>query len=357
MLASSPIGTVQDGVSFMRKGIFLLLVGSVLSVAHADDTIQIPWGNKFFQPKETPPVIIHDFGAVPKGTVLTKRFQITNLYAVPMQIMDVRVSCGCVTPAVPERVLQPRQGGFVDVQMDSSKFEGHKAVSVWVDFGPNFRSSGILQVRAFSRTDVTLTPGKIDYGVLPQGSTPYSVVEVAYTGNVPNWQITGVAAAEALSVKAEIIDVGKQANARIYQVRATLKPNATPGSLQETIQLQTNDPNNPIIPISVSAVLLAPYTVRPNFIQFDNVKVGEDLKSSRVIIQGTKPFVISKVEGETNGLKVNFRNNPQQIQVVEIKFEPTLPGKSKAQLKLTTDQNEIIVIPVELSVLPGKPSP
>src|SRR5204863_1694537 len=51
-----------------------------------------PWANKFFLPdiaanreQAPPPLIAHNFGEVPHGTLCVQKFTITNIYDVPMQ--------------------------------------------------------------------------------------------------------------------------------------------------------------------------------------------------------------------------------------------------------------------------------
>src|SRR5262245_11785618 len=167
-----------------------LLLLMVCATTFAQDGMPVPWANKFFMSKETPAVIVQDFGTVPHGTILTHRFTITNLYAVPMQISDPRVSCGCTSGSVSKRVLQPRETGQLELVMDARKFNGHKAVTVWVDFGPQYRSTAVLRVQANSRTDIALNPGRIDFGVVAQGRKQTQTVELQYLGGMSNWQLT-----------------------------------------------------------------------------------------------------------------------------------------------------------------------
>ncbi len=74
----------------MRKAMLtlaVLLVGA--ATAHADG-----WAEKMFNDGKD---LSHDFGNVPRGSQLHYRFTITNIYAVPMEITEVKPSCGCTT--------------------------------------------------------------------------------------------------------------------------------------------------------------------------------------------------------------------------------------------------------------------
>jgi len=83
----------------------------------------VPWANKFFSGKtETPPpVILHDFGTLPQGTVKTYRFKMENIYAYPMQVTVPTPSCRCVSIREYTGQLGPRETGYIDVQVDTSR--------------------------------------------------------------------------------------------------------------------------------------------------------------------------------------------------------------------------------------------
>src|SRR5262245_36337050 len=99
------------------------------------------WADKLFKDG-----IVHDFGSVARGAQLFHRFPITNIYAVPLQIIDVHTSCGCATANPSSRLLQPREVGFIDVSMDGRRFTGAKSIRVSVTVGPEYTSTAELQV-------------------------------------------------------------------------------------------------------------------------------------------------------------------------------------------------------------------
>ena len=86
----------------------------------------IPWANKFFGGKaETPPpVILHDFGTLPKGTVKTYRFNIRNIYSIPIIVREPAVSCTCVSIVEYTPTLKPLERGHIDVRIDTSRVDG-----------------------------------------------------------------------------------------------------------------------------------------------------------------------------------------------------------------------------------------
>lgn len=137
----------------MRYAVLALVMLAVEAVA-----APVPpdkWAEKMFSKTAT----THDFGTVPRGAQLHYQFTITNIYAVPLQVISTRTSCGCVTVTPPTGAIAPRESAAIDVMMDTRKFAGPKTVSIFVTVGPQFISTATLQVTANCRTDVVFNPG------------------------------------------------------------------------------------------------------------------------------------------------------------------------------------------------------
>jgi hypothetical protein len=93
-----------------------------------------------------------DFGTCQRGAQLKHRFKITNIYAVPLDITDVRYSSHCVYCVLSHKTLKPQESGYLEVTMDAGRFTGDKTVPIFVTVGPNV-STAELTVRAKSGTN------------------------------------------------------------------------------------------------------------------------------------------------------------------------------------------------------------
>ena len=113
----------------MRNAVLALiavLVGSATAPAQTEQ-----WANKLFA-KPHGEGTTHDFGSIPRGTVLTHRFPMKNIWAVPLDISATRVSCGCVTITVAPQTLKSLETSYVELTMDARKFTGPKTVNVFI---------------------------------------------------------------------------------------------------------------------------------------------------------------------------------------------------------------------------------
>src|SRR5262249_8063948 len=142
------------------------------------------WADKLF-----PEGTRHDFGTVPRGTPLRHRFPLTNIYAVALDIVHTRASCGCIAIIPGVKTLRPRESSYIDVLMDTRKFTGSNSASIYITVGPRFVSTATLQVSARSQADVVLTPGEANFGVVSEGQTATQTIMVEYTGPFA-WKVT-----------------------------------------------------------------------------------------------------------------------------------------------------------------------
>lgn len=304
------------------------------------------WADKMFKGETT-----HDFGSVPRGAQLFHRFKLTNIYAVRLEIIQTRTSCGCVTMTPSAQALASREEGFLDIIMDARRFTGPKTVNIYITVGPEFVSTATLQVSAHSRADVVLNPGQVSFGVVPRGQAHAQALDVEYAG-VLDWRVTEVEKPAAwldVSFKEQYRRPGQVG----YRVAVTLKPDAPPGALKQELFLKTNDPASPLVPVLVEATVQAPLTVIPSTVNLGSVKVG-DAVMRRIVIRGSKPFLIVAVEGLDEGLSVDPPTTAAAVQSLTLKYQPAKPGEMRRQLQIRTDlgQEAPAIITVEGNATP-----
>jgi hypothetical protein len=293
-----------------------------------------PWASKLFAVDGKVPTG-HDFGSVPRGAQLKHRFPVKNIYAVPLQF-TARVSCGCLTVTATPPVLQPREEGFLDVNMDTLKFNGHKSVTVEVTvLNQQFYSTAVFQVVGHCRTDITLEPGQAVFGVVARGQPATRELLVRYAGQLA-WQVGGVAPGDAAPFDVKVVEAYRQPGQVGYRVALTLKPDAPAGSLKGDLQLVTNDPASRLLPVPYEVMVQAPLMASQDRVQFGPARAGEPVER-RLILSGARPFRIVGVDGEADGLRVEYGPAAAMRQILAIKFQPTQPGPVQRTLTIKTD--------------------
>lgn len=318
-----------------------------------------PWANKFFLPdigekrdQAAPPVVTHNFGDVPHGTVCTHTFTITNIYDVPMQVVEVRKSCTCLDFVPLSKVLQPNESGPFTVTMNAGKFVGANSQTFYVTFGPKAVSTAVIRVSAVSKTDVSVNPGAVAFGTVSPGAKATQAVKVEYKGRMRDWRITeAVTPHGPFDVQVtETSRGGPLRGGAEYAVTVGLKANAPPGPLADTLTLKTNDPANPVVTLAVTGAVSVPLEVAPARVRFDPVTVGQSA-SQRVLVRAARPFRVLGVNGAVGDITVELpaTTTPLPLHAITVKFDPTRLGAVSQQLQIRTDLDggATVTVPVE----------
>lgn len=322
-----------------------------------------PWANKFFLPdidknreQPPPPFIQHNFGDVAHGTLCTHTFKITNIYDVPMQITNVRMSCSCLGYTPMSRVLQPNETGEFTVTMNSAKFVGANSQIFYVTFGPKYISEAEIRVSANSKTDVTVNPGAVIFGIVPQGTRASQSVKLEYKGRSRDWKILEAVAAKSLDVR--VVETGRGGVLRggaDYLLTVSLKPGVPAGAIAEQITLKTNDPAHPLLQIMATATIAPPLEVAPARVRMDNIAVGRT-GQQRVLIRAARPFKVLRVDGVGEGVTVELPSTARTalpVQVITVKFDRKKPTALDRDLRVLTDLDggAAVTVPVEAEAI------
>src|SRR5947209_6230685 len=214
----------------MKMALVALCV--LISLAPATASAQA-WAEKMFRDKDAKDnPLVHDFGNVPRGAQLVHRFKITNIYAVDMEVTNLKPSCGCGSAKATKMTLKPRESGFIEVTLDTKRFTGPKTVTVAVTVGPEFVSTADLRLSFNSRADVVFNPGQVNFGVVPRGKgTDKQEIDVEYAGSF-NWKLTDVVTND-LPIEASFKEWYRKPGQVGYKISVALKPDAAAGPLKQ----------------------------------------------------------------------------------------------------------------------------
>lgn len=352
--------------SYWLGGLFGMCVAVASSAQPPTDPVPnspvpqaAPWANKFFlsdiatNRDQVPlPVIVHNFGDVPHGTLCVHKFTITNIYDVPMQITEVRKSCQCLDYVPMTKVLQPNEATEFIVTMNAGKFVGFNAQTFYVTFGPKYVSTAVIRLQANSRTEVAINPGAISFGAVAQGTKAGQSVTIRYSGSMKNWKLVDVATPPG-QFDVHLTEVNRGGPIRggaEYRVDVNLKATAAAGPLSEQIVLKTNDTANPLVQISVNGTVVAPLELAPGHVVLSGIPIGKS-GTQRVLIRAAKPFRVLSVDGTGDGLTVELppASAALPVQVITVKYEPTKPGTLTKQIQIKTDFDggATAILPIE----------
>jgi hypothetical protein len=74
----------------------------------------------------------HSFGNIIEGQIATYEFKFTNTGTEPLELTNVRASCGCTTPKWPRELIQPGASSVIRAEYNSSGRPGTFSKNIFV---------------------------------------------------------------------------------------------------------------------------------------------------------------------------------------------------------------------------------
>jgi hypothetical protein len=279
-----------------------------------------------------------DFGSVPRGPTVAHLFRLSNNTGRPVHISSVRVSCGCVSASALVTNLAPGQSTAIQAYMDTSRFYGTKAVTIYVTFDQPHWEEVRLWVHANSRDDFLLAPQAFAMGHAKRGSVPSASVNITFTGN-GQWQITEVER-ESNYILITVKELRREVAEVSYQVTASVRSDAPVGKWYTDVWLRTNNPALPKVRVPLTVEIEPALSISPALVNLGQLKPGTE-EERKVIIRGIKPFRITKVEGTDDQLAVRDSTaESKATHVLTVTLKPRRPGELERTLKVLTDLKE-----------------
>jgi hypothetical protein len=306
-----------------------ILFALALSLVAAGPAFAGTWADALFDG------LSRDFGSVPRGPMLSHSFHLTNNTGQHIHIAGVRVSCGCVTAGAQKFDLAPGETTAIVANMDTRRFSGHKAVTVYVQFDRPAWEEVRLLVQANGRDDVNFTPEAFAFGSVRKGASPTANVNVSFYG-AQHWQITE-AKADSNFVVTSVQETRRGPSDVTYQLSAQVRGDCPVGRWYTDVWVSTNNPATPRIRVPLTIEIEPSLTVTPAVANLGQVKTGEETEK-KIIVRGGKPFTISKIDGTDDQLTVTDNaEGSKPVHVLTVKLKAGQPGAWKRTIRVVTD--------------------
>ncbi|MFQ3649418.1 MAG: DUF1573 domain-containing protein [Gemmataceae bacterium] len=306
----------------------LILLAALCTVAPASAAT---WAEQMFDSLKK------DFGPVPRGPLLQHTFQITNNTKNVVTVSSVRVSCGCVSAVVVKGSLQPGESTQLIANMDTTRFTGVRAVTIFVQFSQPAFEEVRLVVQSDMRADFAITPGALTFGQVKKGTTPTASVTVTFHGH-RDARIHKVKS-DTNYVQASVTEVRRTEVEVVYRLTAKLRADTPVGRWFTDVWIESSLPGLNAIRVPVNVEVQPALTVTPPILALGTIKLNQEA-SGRVILRGSIPFKILSIKGQGDGINVAHDDAVKELHLLTIKGTPAQVGKWNHKLTVVTDLKE-----------------
>jgi hypothetical protein len=296
-----------------------------------------------------------DKGEVRSGTSLSQRFSFVNRGRETVEIIDVHPSCGCLTPKVDKRRLQPGETGTLLLELNT--LTQPAGVNLW-RVTIRYRTEGIerehsLHVRARLVTEISIEPPSLaiytdtaighEINVIDRRAEPLIVRSVQPSSSHVRIHLDEL----------RRDDVGRW----VRKIHVEVLADCPEGHHDETLHVYTSDPEYPELKVPFTVVKRARQSVSaaPASVVLAGT-AGQPLPARMVLLGAADnaAVIVEKVECDHPAIACRWAQGPGQRATLKIRIDETkisggnLRGAVHVRLNKPTPQT--LTIPVSCSL-------
>ena len=300
-------------------------------------------------PKAVAEKPVVDVGKVKKGEPIRHVFTLRNRGDAPLEISEVKPSCGC-TVAEYDDVIAPGGCGRIEVVVETDAFGGGiaKSVTVFTNDVANPRIN--LVVKALVREPVVARPGYARFMTVQGQPVDPSVQTISATDG---------SELEVLSVSSPypfLKATHRRDEDGPWRVELSLDRGAPAGPMADYVVVTTDHPEQPQVKIAVSGLVRPIISVAPRVADFGRREVAEpQSKSLEVKNLGTAEVEVTEVTSDVAGLDAELEaveeGRHYRINLTLTDAVPKGDFEGSLTIKTSSARQPVVQIPLRGTIL------
>lgn len=285
---------------------------------------------------------VYDFGQVVKGARITHTFVIENEGKEPLTITEIKNPCDCFS-ATFDRTIDPGKEGRIHVTIDTSKQEGPLLLTGVINTNDPERPMTHLIIKGLVKGPITLLPQ--DHFALTAVHGENKIYHLFLEINRPKpLKVRGIESTNPLfTPRVETVTPGKK-----YRITIKASGKADIGLHSGKVNIKTDDPEKPVIPIDGSVLIISSVTAQPSPLFLSRMTPEEAMKGMKkdtwkVVLKSLhrEEFSVVDVTSEASYLAATYRpldGKKSYELLVEVKPNTVLKqGRYAADLVVKTN--------------------
>jgi hypothetical protein len=293
---------------------------------------------------------IAQVGEVLSGAPLCHVFTLVNHGASPVEVVEVRPSCGCLTPHLDQRVLAPGQEGRLALEVNTlTPAEGPEVWRCTLVYREGEQKREVtLAVCGQVKCEIRVDPAALN---ISTRSTISHEIVVTDSRTRP-FTVTGASTTSA-HLRSQLLEGKASTGGHTWSVRLDVLADLPEGRHEEWVRITTNDPHYPALKVPVTiekrrreSVVAAPPVV-------DWTASGTDSLPERAVLlraSSEQDVIVAKAECDQPGVQCSWVRGPGALATLRLTADRTklAPGfhQASVHVQLANPAAETITLPV-----------
>ncbi len=296
-----------------------------------------------------------DFGVTRPGDPIAFRdvsLTIRNLGRQPLEIEKIELPDGFTCSIAPSNIVEAGETASVKIIMDTRKFSGAVSQTAYVFSNDpvsqrvpilleaRIEGSQVPQIAEVgAEPDIEFDHKTADLGAIPRNEMLEHHFSFKNVGKKPLAIYSVETLCVCVSGRPTIAQVPAGESAAIV---ARVEPYRYEGNAPwKTLTVQTNDPDEPIINLTISAKIVDPVSLEPEVVLFPSVRSGRNAHAEVKLVQRANQKLVIK-EIKTSSPKISAAasdlEGDQKGYLLRITLSPDMPvGKFEEKVTIFTN--------------------
>lgn len=250
-----------------------------------------------------------DLGKVTGPAPVRATFPLRNTGDAPLEIQDLRASCGCIAALLSTPVLQPGEQGEVAVSLDPTRVSDRRTKIVTVYSNDPQRPVVYLKLSATVQPAVEVSRRVVHFGTAVGDAVPDQTLSVYPNPEAPLTLEEVTATSPLLSFTWTPTPDAKRPG---YAITARLAAGLAPGIFVDTVTIRFAERGAPRVEIPVRAQIVGPVIMTPTVLGLGLARRGSSpTRSLHVAAPSMADFRIEKVESTSVHLVPTVATDPE----------------------------------------------
>lgn len=281
-----------------------------------------------------------DLGELRGGPMYDHRFEFVNTGAEPIEIIDIRLGCGCLQPILDKRSIAAGEKGSLRMNIrtlgQSNGLRSWQAHVITRQGTKTFENTLVLS--ATIRNEITVEPSILALSV---GTTIRQHVTITDSRKTP--LKVKAASASSQAIRVSILPGGDG----VTRVALDVDGNAlSTARHDEILAIYTDDPyyRELQVPITLMKTDRADVTASPAKAEI----VGSGVQLIRLRAAGEKTVRIADADSDHTGIKCTWAAGPGNDATLKISAAATATQAAVVRVRLSEPAGAVVTIPVTL---------
>lgn len=292
----------------------------------------------------------YDFGELLNNRDIRHTYVVKNIGDMPLEISDVRTSCGCTIARISKKTVPPGDEAEVTAVLKLRGRRGHQRKSFNVVSNDPDTPWLSLYMQGKALKEVDISPNRIFFRQLGESSAVEQVIEIRCntddTINIKSLETSS----DFFAADHEVIEEGKA-----HKIRVQTQPPLSMGPTRGTLVINTDNKEFPSLTVPLSLHVVGELRFSPK--QINLLQSDSPISRTVFVAPGTKnDFTIEKVEPPIESIEVHVApagRNGYRIQLKNLVPNEELKGK---YLKITTSAEGMKEIEIPFVLIAPAPS-